>query len=131
MKKSVVGLIISCSVGFLIFMLWIFGSFESLENKVMDSHFKIRGDIKPSADIVIISIDEDSVNKLGRWPWPRSIHAKVIDKLNAAGAKSIVFDVLFTEDDKDRPYSDQELGKAAKKSGNVVFGSFFNMGANG
>jgi adenylate cyclase len=131
MKKNAVSLIISTSVCLCVLLLWWFGALESLENKVVDTHFKLRGVVQPYQSIALVSIDENSINKLGRWPWPRSTHAKLIDKLTAAGAKAIVFDVLFTEPDKDRPLADEELGKAAKRSGRVVFSSFFQAGRDG
>ena len=57
----------------------------------------------PSDDIVLVSIDDDSVRRMaplvGRWPWPRLVHASLIDFLARAPAKLIVYDVLFTEPD--------------------------------
>jgi len=44
---------------------------------------------------VIVCADEESLKFLGRWPWPRNVHAKLVDRLTRAGAKAIVFDVLF------------------------------------
>lgn len=51
----------------------------------------------PSSDILIVAIDEPSLQALGRWPWPRSVHAQLIDQLQASGAKSIVLDILLVE----------------------------------
>ena len=50
-----------------------------------------------SKDIVVVEIDDESIEALGRWPWPRSVHAQLIDVLNRDGAAAIVYDVLFTE----------------------------------
>lgn len=53
---------------------------------------------------MIIDITEDAIKGLepvyGRWPWPRSVYAEVIDYLNANGAKAIGFDILFSEQDE-------------------------------
>ncbi|RQH08931.1 CHASE2 domain-containing protein [Paraburkholderia dinghuensis] len=54
-----------------------------------------------SPDIVIVEIDNASVAALGRWPWPRSVHARLADQLARAGAAAIVYDVLFTEPSPD------------------------------
>lgn len=52
----------------------------------------------PSSDaILLVEIDDDSVGRIGRWPWNRATHAALIDRLNAAGVKAIGYDVLFTE----------------------------------
>ncbi|WP_233885011.1 CHASE2 domain-containing protein [Paraburkholderia flagellata] len=50
-----------------------------------------------SPDIVLVEIDNASVAALGRWPWPREAHARLVDQLAKAGAAAVVYDVLFTE----------------------------------
>jgi diguanylate cyclase len=58
----------------------------------------VRGQIAPhaaSGKIVVVGIDEKSFSKVGRWPWPRAVTAKLIDKLNEAGVKGIYFDFVF------------------------------------
>lgn len=57
---------------------------------------------QPSERIAVIAIDDQSIANLGRWPWPRDIHAKLIDQLAAAKAKTIVHTVFFTEPQVDR-----------------------------
>ena len=71
--------------------------FEVLEQKTLDMRFLFRGPIKPGPETVIAAIDEKSINKLGRFPWPRSVWGRVVDRLTEDGAKVIVFDVFFTE----------------------------------
>lgn len=48
-------------------------------------------------DIVIVAIDEQSLRELGGWPWDRLVHARLIEILHQAGAKTIGFDVIFSE----------------------------------
>jgi adenylate cyclase len=63
-----------------------------------DFFFLLRGSLTPTEDIVIVAIDEPSFGNLGlQWPWPRSIHAALINALYSAGAKVVVFDILFPE----------------------------------
>ncbi len=50
-----------------------------------------------SSDIVLVEIDNASIAQLGRWPWPRSLHAQLARQLAKAGAAGVVYDVLFTE----------------------------------
>ncbi len=52
---------------------------------------------KAPDDVLIIAIDEKSIAQLGRWPWPRRTHAKLIDRLSKANTGPIIFDVLFSE----------------------------------
>ncbi|WP_297796853.1 CHASE2 domain-containing protein [uncultured Marinobacter sp.] len=67
-------------------------------------------------DVVIIAIDEKSLDRLGRWPWPRDTHARLIEKLDEAGAETIVFDILFPEPST----GDPDLAAAMKRHGRVI-----------
>ena len=60
---------------------------------------------QPSDRIAIIAIDDQSIANIGRWPWSRDIHAKLIDQLAAAKAKVIVHTVFFIEPQVDRGLS--------------------------
>ncbi|HEY9119639.1 MAG TPA: CHASE2 domain-containing protein [Marinobacter sp.] len=72
--------------------------------------------VEASDDVVLVAIDEQSVDRLGRWPWPRTTHARLIEKLHQAGAKTIVFDILFPEPSLD----DSELAAAMRDHGDVI-----------
>ena len=99
----------------------------------------------PSERVVLVNIDDDSVRRMeplvGRWPWPRLAHASLINFLTRGGARLVVYDVLFTEADKQRftlggetaadgtvtggeewtgAESDQAFAAAVKDAGNVV-----------
>ncbi|MCU7919865.1 MAG: CHASE2 domain-containing protein [Candidatus Thiodiazotropha sp. (ex Epidulcina cf. delphinae)] len=63
----------------------------------------------PAEDIVIVAVDEKSLKALGRWPWSRQVHAKLVNRLTQAGAKAIVFDILFAEPDRIDPEADIQL----------------------
>ncbi|UVK98856.1 CHASE2 and HATPase_c domain-containing protein [Pseudomonas sp. B21-048] len=68
--------------------------------------------------ILIVTIDDYSVQQLGPWPWPRAMHAQLLDRLSAANAKGVLFDVIFSESDS-HPGNDQLLTQAACRAGNV------------
>ncbi len=53
--------------------------------------------------ILVVQIDEESLSRLGQWPWPRTIMAELTQKLGEAGAAAIAFDVLFAEPDRTSP----------------------------
>ena len=57
---------------------------------------------QPSDRVAVIAIDDQSIANLGRWPWPRDIHARLIDQLVAAKAKTIVHTAFFFEPQVDR-----------------------------
>ena len=74
----------------------------------------------PPQDIVIVAIDEASLNELGRWPWPRRTHAQLVRGLSAAGARVIALDIIFSEADSSDPKGDQALAEAIRESARVV-----------
>jgi CHASE2 domain-containing sensor protein len=69
----------------------------------------------PSEQIVVVAIDNRSIEALGRWPWPRTTHAALIDRLAEAQAGAVGYDVLFTEADP----ADPVLDAAVQAAGNV------------
>ena len=79
-----------------------------------------------SDDIIIIAIDDQSLNEVGRWPWPRSIHAELIDKLKFESPSVIGLDVIFSEPDAIDPQSDKLLAAAMAASGKVVLPVFMS-----
>ena len=73
------------------------GVLAGAEGASVDARFQLRG-ARPPADVVVVGVDTDTFTSLHRqWPFPRSWHAEVIDNLRKAGARSIVYDVQFTE----------------------------------
>lgn len=70
--------------------------------------------------IVIIAIDEYSLHKIGRWPWPRAMHARLIDRLTDVGVSAIGMDILFMEPNLSNPEDDQKLVNAIRRNGRVV-----------
>ncbi len=81
------------------------------------------------ASILIVDIDDRSLAQLGAWPWSRDVHAQMIDRLNAAGARTIVYDVLFSQPSPD-PARDQALGQAITRSGKVYLPQFLQYGGD-
>ena len=71
-----------------------------MELKAYDLHFLSRGPVKPGNEVAIVTIDEKSVDLLGRWPWPRTRIAELIERLNSYQAKVIAFDIVFAEPDE-------------------------------
>ena len=66
------------------------GASFSLEHKLYDAAIRTSSPA-PLADVVIVGIDDASLAALGPWPWSRDIHARLVDRLSAAGAQTVVY----------------------------------------
>ena len=89
---------VASAVALLFVFAWLGGSsiLQQLERVVYDTGLRLAtGD--PGDNIVIVAIDDKSIQNIGRWPWPRDIHAEMIRALKSAGAKAVASTVLFSE----------------------------------
>ncbi len=57
----------------------------------------------PDLPVRIIDIDDESLARLGQWPWPRTLLARLVERLTAMGAPAIAFDVVFADPDRSSP----------------------------
>jgi adenylate cyclase len=73
---------------------------DLIELKTYDLRFLSRGHVQPSPAVVMAVIDEKSLETEGRWPWPRSKLAALVDILSHDGARVIGFDIGFLEPDE-------------------------------
>jgi len=71
-----------------------------LELKTLDARFLSRGKIPTSNQVVLVTIDEKSLDELGRWPWTRVRMAQVLDALVKAEVKVVGFDIVWAEPDE-------------------------------
>ncbi|HEY3397483.1 MAG TPA: adenylate/guanylate cyclase domain-containing protein [Armatimonadota bacterium] len=90
---------------------------DRLEYRTVDWRFAQRPAPAPDPRIVIAGVGDASLQRLGRWPWPRSRWADLIRRLRAGGAQVIIFDILFP--DRDPSGGDAEFAQAVREAGNV------------
>lgn len=102
---------------------------ERFDNLVYD--LLLRLDRPATANpILLVAIDDESLGEVGRWPWPRSAHARLIDALAEAGPDAIAYDVLFPE--RSVAADDARLGDAIAHARSVFVPlSFVTPGQNG
>lgn len=104
-------------------VFWVFtllagtdSGINRLNTLVFDTYQRIKPREWSGSDVVIIDIDEASIERLGQWPWPRTVVAELTDKLGELGAAAIVFDVVFSEPDRTSPVrAVDDLRKAGAK----------------
>lgn len=89
-----------------------------LDNVIYDALLRLLPPA-PSTDILIVAIDNRSVRELGRWPWPRELHARLIERLDQAGPVAIGYDILFVEPEPG-PQGDAALSEAIQKTDRLV-----------
>jgi adenylate cyclase len=92
---------------------------RALEQQSVDARFSVRGTQPQPEEFAVVEVDDRTFSELGtQWPYPRSEHAQVIDRLREAGAKAIAVDIQFTE--PTTPKQDNALIGAVARAGGVV-----------
>ncbi|NOY82744.1 MAG: CHASE2 domain-containing protein [Kiritimatiellaeota bacterium] len=102
--------------------LYLAGVFEPLELLTHDARFLFRGYRLEPSPVTIVGITQQCIREIGPLPWPRTVYAKAIRKLKAAGARVICFDVFFPV--RSEPAADRELVRAVREAGNVILPVF-------
>jgi CHASE2 domain-containing sensor protein len=118
-RRDVVALV-AAVLAALAFSLTVQGAhlLDGLEDDTVALRFQVRGP-EPVPGLAVVAIDDVTFSDLGlQWPFRRSLHARAIDRLRAAGARAIVYDVQFTEATK--PREDLALYEAVERAGGVV-----------
>lgn len=77
--------------------------FAPLNTLVFDTYQRQKPRVWGNSDVTIVDLDESSIKRFGQWPWPRSVIAKLTDRLGELGAATIVFDIVFSEPDRTSP----------------------------
>jgi adenylate cyclase len=89
---------------------------------------------QPDPRLVVIDIDDASLQALapeaGKWPWPRSVHAELLEHLLAQQAQAVVFDVLFSEADRFRPDADAYFAEVLAGTDRVYLAALVQQAAD-
>ena len=76
---------------------------ENLRLLTFDTYQRLKPRAYRPMPVRIVDIDDESLQRLGQWPWPRKLFAQLIDRLNALGAAAIALDIVFPEADRTSP----------------------------
>ena len=114
-----------------IFTLDFFGGFDFLENKTYDFRTIKTASNKTSEEISVILLDQNSLDWASSemnwsWPWPRSAYADIVNFFNLANAKSVTFDVIFSEPSIYGKEDDTKFATACKDFGKVIQIQFYD-----
>ena len=106
-------------------ILYATGIMQRFELLSVDYRFKLRPvSIEPS-DTVFIDMAEDSIEAIGRWPWPRKWHATLVAGISKYDPKVIAFDVIFSEPQDE--FDDSVFAEAIKTSDKVYLPLLYNL----
>jgi adenylate cyclase len=134
-KRVLQGLAIGLAAAAAAGLLWAAGWLDPLEARTWDWRVTALARFeKPSDKIGLVFLDQTSLDWGSRennlsWPWPREVYAPIINLAVRAGARSIAFDVLFTEPSKYGVEDDEALGAAIRNSGCFVNSCFLSREA--
>lgn len=129
LRSHVVGILAAtaCWMGvvFLLTATPIHHAILDWENRTLDYRFQVRGPIPQDPRIVLIDIDDRSLDAIGRWPWVRTHHARMIDLLSQSEAAVIGYDILFEH--RGGQTEDRALVEAITRAGNVYLPTGFEL----
>lgn len=108
-------LILLVSLSAAVAVTWLVPSLSAASVNML---FRFRGQLSPPDDIVIVGIDDASLQQVGKWPWPRSVMASMLDRIMDAHPRAIGLDVIYAE--ASEPSDDKLLTEAIGRSGRVV-----------
>ena len=114
---------IGITIIFVVLALVRFLPFERLELLLYDVRYQLRGKSQAPAEVVIVGIDDQSLQAIGRWPWDRDKMADLVRRVNSLGARVIMLDLIFSEPSA----HDDNLAKVIKQKGNVVLPFVFDF----
>jgi len=83
-----------------------------MSNLVFDSYQRAYPRPYEDAAVRVVDIDDETIRRLGQWPWPRTDVARLTDSLTEAGAATIAFDIVFSEPDRTSPARAAEILRA-------------------
>ncbi|MBC7541135.1 MAG: adenylate/guanylate cyclase domain-containing protein [Candidatus Sericytochromatia bacterium] len=126
MKRTLIYLLMGLGVAIFVSVTGLVWSVpQRVELSLYNQRMETLGARVPNKQIVIIDIDEASMDRVGTWPWRRSVHADLLHKLRGWGAKVIAYDVYFL---KESPFPEDDARHAAeiKEAKDVVIASMFS-----
>lgn len=130
MIKKFSGVILYVLITILVLSLYLdkHESLDRIEQFLQDQMFLLRGEKNVSEDIVIVGIDDRTLESMGEWPWHRDKTARLIEAIATQDPRTILVNLTFDSNDYQRlaGYTDTLAG-AIEKSGNTVLGYYYSQ----
>lgn len=123
-QRLTLGFAAGLASGLLALLLFQLDFFRGLEDRTADTRLRIERRLTggaregATAPIAIVDVDNESLRlyqrELGRWPWPREVHAAVLDFLALGAPRAVALDFLFTEPDRGGADGDSALAASTR-----------------
>src|SRR5262245_35521396 len=96
--KHLIAVLAACfGVALAILLLSWTTYFSELNSRAYDFTLRLAGPVKPTSPVTIVAIDEESLEKIGKWPWTRDKLAQVIDRVRGGSPRAIGLDILLND----------------------------------
>lgn len=125
-RRARVETLCGLAVTAVIALLYLSNAFRPLELSVFDGMFRMRRAPDPDPEVVIIELDQETVDGIDKWPVPRGVYTRLLKILARAGARAVGFNIMFTENSS--PEADAELAEAIAEAGMVYLPYYLKYG---
>src|SRR5579883_1267533 len=109
LMDAAVGLVLTLAVAACYVLPQVFPFIEGVELKAYDARAKLRQTVSIGDELALVVIDDNAVAQIGRWPWPRTRIAALIDKLEADHPRAVGLDIVYSEPEQGEGLA--ELGR--------------------
>ncbi len=116
--------VIALAIAAVLFSLRFFQIVNFREADAVDLRILLRGEQKAHPDLLLVEVDDASLETLGQWPWPKRTHLLMLELLSRYQPRLVFYDVLFTESDENSK-DDEALSRLMEKSANVILPFFY------
>src|SRR5438874_11095631 len=124
MKPVLTAVAASCLVAVAILLLSWTTYFAELNSTAYDFTLRLAGPVPIKSPTLIVAVDQDSLQKIGSWPWSRDKLAQLIDRIESGKPRAIAVDILL--EDKTKPDADHLLATAIANAHSVVLASYLD-----
>ena len=104
---------------------------EQLNLRLLDIKFRLRGTSPSGGGVVLVVVDSESLAKVGRWPWPRAVLARLVREISRCNPRAVGLDIIFAGDPPGGrprdPAEDRELADSLGRPGGVVLSTHFYL----
>src|SRR5215217_33120 len=116
--------IVSACLLILLVIASVLGTWKAADARLWELRFSLNNRV-PTGDVVFVDIDSSSLHQVGLWPWPRSLHGQLLDRLIDMGAYEVAFDIDFST--RSTPAEDAAFAESLERAGGYAYLAAFEQ----